>query len=167
LFEQDIGEVVLKSGNMVSTGALASCGFWDIDVLITTQKGRPVAMLKSLNDDSHVKTRLCQYEAYSNGKWVRIAKQIVMGSYRYMIDDFLIQYFKKLRSKDFVVKTEDLNKKKKGKRIPDFFSFFLLHYHPSKSTPNTIFNFILNAFSLPISLPLSLIPPMTRWASIS
>jgi hypothetical protein len=37
--EKEIGEVISKSGNIVSTGALASCGFWDIDVLITTQKG--------------------------------------------------------------------------------------------------------------------------------
>jgi hypothetical protein len=30
----------------VSTGALASMGFWGIDVLVMTQRGRPVAMLK-------------------------------------------------------------------------------------------------------------------------
>jgi CRISPR-associated protein Cas1 len=79
LFEQEIGEVVLKSGNMVSTGALASLGFWDIDVLILTQKGRPVAMLKGLDDESHVKTRLCQYEAVNNGKGVYVAKQLVLS----------------------------------------------------------------------------------------
>ena len=79
LFEQEIGEVVLKSGNAVSTGALASLGFWNIDVLITTQKGRPVAMLKSLDDDSHVQTRLCQYEALNNGKGIEIAKQFVIA----------------------------------------------------------------------------------------
>jgi CRISPR/Cas system-associated endonuclease Cas1 len=28
LFENEIGEIVLKSGNAVSTGALASLGFW-------------------------------------------------------------------------------------------------------------------------------------------
>ena len=33
LFEQELGEVILKSGNSVSTGALASLGFWGIDVL--------------------------------------------------------------------------------------------------------------------------------------
>jgi len=77
LFEKEIGEVVLKSGNCVSTGALASLGFWDIDVMIMTQRGRPVAMLKSLDDDSHVKTRLCQYEAYHSEKGIQIAKQIV------------------------------------------------------------------------------------------
>ena len=48
LFGKEIGEVILKSGNMVSTGALSSLGFWGIDVLVCTQRGRPVAMLKSL-----------------------------------------------------------------------------------------------------------------------
>jgi CRISPR-associated protein Cas1 len=81
LFEQEIGEVILKSGNMVSTGALASLGFWDIDVLITTQKGKPVAMLKSLDDDSHVQTRLCQYEAVNNEKGAYIAKQFILGKF--------------------------------------------------------------------------------------
>ena len=79
LFEKEIGEVVLKSGNMVSTSALASLGFWDVDVLIMTQRGRPVAMLKALDDDSHVKTRVCQYEATKNGKSVEIAKKIVLA----------------------------------------------------------------------------------------
>jgi len=77
LFENEIGEVVLKSGNLVSTGALASLGFWDIDVLIVTQRGQPVAMLKGLDDDSHVKTRMGQYEASKNGKGISIAKKIV------------------------------------------------------------------------------------------
>ena len=36
--------------------------------------------------------------------------------YRYLIDDFLIQYCKKLREKDFTVKTETLSRMKKGKR---------------------------------------------------
>ena len=76
LFENEIGEVVLKSGNTISTGALASLGFWGIDVLVLTQRGRPIAMLKSLEDESHVKTRLCQYEAYNNGKGIYIAKKL-------------------------------------------------------------------------------------------
>jgi len=79
LFEKEIEEIVLRSSNLVSTGALACCGFWNIDVLILTQKGRPVAMLKSLDDDSHVKTRLCQYEALNNDKGVYIAKQLVLS----------------------------------------------------------------------------------------
>jgi CRISPR/Cas system-associated endonuclease Cas1 len=81
LLEREIGEVILKSGNAVSTGALASLGFWDIDVLVLTQRGRPFEMLKGLEDDSHVKTRLCQYEAVNTDKGVHIAKQFVLGKF--------------------------------------------------------------------------------------
>jgi CRISPR/Cas system-associated endonuclease Cas1 len=76
-----MGEVILKSGNAISTGAVSALGFWGIDVLIQTQKGRPVAMLKNLDDDSHVKTRLCQYDAVNNEKGVHIAKQFVLGKF--------------------------------------------------------------------------------------
>jgi CRISPR-associated protein Cas1 len=79
LFENQIGEVQIKIGNSVSTGALATCAFWGIDLLILTQRGNPVAYLRSLDDDSHVKTRTAQYEALKNGKGVLIAKQIVLA----------------------------------------------------------------------------------------
>ena len=39
-----------------------------------------------------------------------------MELYRYLIDDFLIKYCRNLASKDFIVKTENLGRKKKGKR---------------------------------------------------
>jgi len=78
-FENQIGEVILKSGNTVSVGALASFGFWEIDVLIMTQKGVPVATLRSIDDDSHVETRIKQYQASDNGKGVDVAKQITYG----------------------------------------------------------------------------------------
>ena len=70
LFDDEIGEIVLTSGNMVSTQALSALGFWGIDVLITTRNGRPIAMLKNLEDDAHVNTRICQYEALKNGKGI-------------------------------------------------------------------------------------------------
>lgn len=79
LFEAEIGEAILKSGNMVSTGLLSSLGFWEIDVLITTRNGQPIAVLKNLEDDSHVKTRICQYEALNNSKGCYLAKQFVAG----------------------------------------------------------------------------------------
>lgn len=47
----------------MSTGLLTSIAFWGIDVLITTRIGRPVAMLKNLDDDFHVETRVSQYRA--------------------------------------------------------------------------------------------------------
>ena len=37
--------------------------------------------------------------------------------YRYLIDDFLIRYCENLKLKDFMVKTEDLTRNKKGKRV--------------------------------------------------
>jgi CRISPR-associated protein Cas1 len=77
LFESEIGEIVLTSGNMVSTGALSALGFWGIDVLIATRNGRPIAELRNLDDDSHVTTRISQYEALKNGKGIDIAKHIV------------------------------------------------------------------------------------------
>jgi CRISPR-associated protein Cas1 len=79
LFENQIKEVVLQSGNSISTGALASLGFWDVDVMVMTARGKPVAVMKSLDDDSHVKTRLCQYEAYNSQMGLEIAKQLVLG----------------------------------------------------------------------------------------
>jgi CRISPR-associated protein Cas1 len=79
LFENKIGEIQIKSGNTISSGALATCGFWGINVLILTQRGNPVAVMKSLDDDSHVKTRVCQYQALENQKSSEIAKTFVIA----------------------------------------------------------------------------------------
>jgi CRISPR-associated protein Cas1 len=76
-FEKEIGEAVLKSGSYVSVDALIDLALWNVDTYIMTRKNRVVAVLKNLEDDSHVKTRLCQYEAVKNDKGIAIAKQIV------------------------------------------------------------------------------------------
>jgi CRISPR-associated protein Cas1 len=76
-FEKEIGECVLKSGSYVSVDALIDLALWNIDTYIMTKRNRVVAVLKNLEDDSHVKTRISQYQALSNGKAVVIAKQIV------------------------------------------------------------------------------------------
>jgi len=73
-----VGELVLQSGNAVSVGALASAGFWGIDVLVMTSSGRPISTMIALDDYSHVRTRICQYEAYKNRKGAEIAKQLVL-----------------------------------------------------------------------------------------
>ncbi len=39
-----------------------------------------------------------------------------MELYRYLLDHFLIKYCRNLTSRDFIVKTENLSRKKKGKR---------------------------------------------------
>ena len=75
----EVGEIVLQSGNSVSVGSLVSASFWGIDVLLLTSSGRPVGIIKSLDDDSHVKTRIAQYEALKNEKGKEIKKQIILG----------------------------------------------------------------------------------------
>lgn len=79
LVESEIGEVVLTSGNTVSVGALSALAFWGITTLVTTRNGKPIAMLKNINYDSHVKTRLYQYDAVKNGKGFQIAKTLVQS----------------------------------------------------------------------------------------
>lgn len=79
LTEDVIGEIVLNSGNIVSSGLLCSLGFWGVDVLISTRNGRPVAMLKNLDDDYHVETRISQFRELKNGKGCYLAKQFVAG----------------------------------------------------------------------------------------
>lgn len=82
VLENQIKEVVLQSGNAVSTGALSSLGFWGVDVVVETARGRPVAMMKAFDDDRHVETRLAQYEAVNGEKGRYITKQIVIGKLR-------------------------------------------------------------------------------------
>jgi CRISP-associated protein Cas1 len=43
-----------------------------------TQRGNPIAVLKSLSDDMHVSTRIAQYEAIKGEKAFEIAKKIVL-----------------------------------------------------------------------------------------
>ena len=74
---QSINEISLASGNLVSTKALAWASVYGIKTLVTSQSGRPLGVLLPLNYDSHVKTRLKQYEAYSNKTGVKIAKTLV------------------------------------------------------------------------------------------
>jgi CRISPR-associated protein Cas1 len=79
LFSNEISEVQIKSGNYVSSGALCTCAFWGIDVVLLTARGHPIAILKNLDDCSHVETRIAQYEALKNGKGIEVAKTLVLG----------------------------------------------------------------------------------------
>ena len=71
-----INEISLSSGNCVSTKALAWASIYGIKTLVTSQSGRPLGVLLPLNYDSHVKTRIKQYEAHSSQVGVQIAKTI-------------------------------------------------------------------------------------------
>jgi len=76
-FEKEIGECALVSGSYVSVDALIDLALWNIDTYIMTKHNRVVAFLKNVEDDSHVKTRVSQYQALENGKGIEIAKEIV------------------------------------------------------------------------------------------
>ena len=76
-FEKQIGECVLVSGSYVSVDALIDLALWNIDTYVMNKHNRVVAFLKNLEDDSHVKIRVSQYQALDNGKGIEIAKEIV------------------------------------------------------------------------------------------
>ena len=71
-----VNEIVLSSGNSVSTKALAWASIYGIKCLVTSQSGRPLGVFLPLDYDKNVKTRVCQYQAQSNEKGVYIAKTI-------------------------------------------------------------------------------------------
>jgi CRISPR-associated protein Cas1 len=106
LGENEIGEIQVRSGNALSAGALTSCCFWGIDVVVLTSRGNPVGILHSLDNSSHVLTRVYQYETLKTVKALKIAKQLVLGKIRGQ-DQVLRKY--SLRRNDYAV-TEAINK---------------------------------------------------------
>lgn len=78
-FEREIGECVLQSGSYMSVDSLIDLMLWKIDTYIVTRRNRVVGVLRNLEDDNHVETRIAQVEALSNGKGIEIAKQLVLA----------------------------------------------------------------------------------------
>jgi CRISP-associated protein Cas1 len=77
-FQKEIGECTLKSGSYVSVDALNDLMLWGIDTFFMTRHNRVVGMLRNIEDDSHVKTRISQYKAVlDEQKCIGIAKQFV------------------------------------------------------------------------------------------
>ena len=76
---RQVGEVIIGNGNLVSTTALCTLLENHVSVLIAGFCGDPIGIVKALDDDSHVETRISQYEALKNGKGLNIAKQLVIG----------------------------------------------------------------------------------------
>lgn len=99
---------------------MATCAFWGIDLVILTQRGNPVAFLKSLEDESHVKTRIAQYEALKNGKGVLIAKQIVLAKIEgqnYVLKKYGFRQHDMVQIKDKVKGVESGNPKVARNRL--------------------------------------------------
>jgi CRISPR-associated protein Cas1 len=79
LAEMELGEVVLTSGNLISTSVLTTLAFWQIDTLLTTKEGKPIGCIKSLADDRNVATVIGQVEALKNEKCAYLAKQFSLA----------------------------------------------------------------------------------------
>lgn len=106
LVSDEIGQIEVSSGSAVSTGAMVSMAYWGIDLVVTTARGHPVAVLKALDNDSHVLTRVFQYETLKTPKALEIAKAFVVGKIRGQ-DQVLSKYG--LRRNDYSV-IETINK---------------------------------------------------------
>jgi CRISPR-associated protein Cas1 len=72
-----VKQVILTSGNTVSTSALFWCAIYNINIMMASNTGRPLSMMLPLTSSAHVKTRIMQYEAYYTPKGVEIAKAII------------------------------------------------------------------------------------------
>jgi CRISP-associated protein Cas1 len=167
LFEQEIGEVVLTSGNIVSTGALTALGFWGIDVCIATKAGRPVATLKNLDDYSHVETRMSQYEAIKSNKGIEIAKAIIESkiiSQNQVLKKYGLRQHDLMGAKEAIYRSDisDLNVLRKklinieGKftrlYFNQLFQLFPLDLRPDKRKGYQAFDAVNNLFNLAYEL---------------
>jgi len=144
VFESEIGEVILKSGNYVSIGTLACLGFWEIDCVILTRRGRPISYLRSTDYDSHIRTRICQYESLKNNKGIHIAKEIVITKLKG--ENLLLQkYSLKMHETTFqdkIMNLEDKNLKSlrrklvaiEGKHTKEYFNQIFTLF-PKKMRP--------------------------------
>ena len=106
--ENELGEIQIRSGNFLSSGALVTCAYWGINVTLCTSRGNPVAILKPLDNSSHVLTRVSQYKIMNTIQADEIAKQFVLGKLKGQ-DQVLKKYG--LRVNDFadVIAIKNLN----------------------------------------------------------
>jgi len=75
-----IKEIVIPSGNSISTKALAWASIYGTKIVVTSQSSRPLGVFLPLNYDMHVNTRIKQYQAYSEEKGICIAKDLLKNS---------------------------------------------------------------------------------------
>lgn len=72
-FQKEIGEAVITAGSYVSADALIDLALWNVDTYFVTRRNRVVAVLKNLEDDSHVARARNQFfgqRILANPPWV-------------------------------------------------------------------------------------------------
>jgi CRISPR-associated protein Cas1 len=79
ILEREVGEIHLASGNLVSTGALVTACYNHIPVVLKTALGSPVGILHSIDDYSHVETRMFQWETFRNIQSLEVAKEVLLA----------------------------------------------------------------------------------------
>jgi CRISPR-associated protein Cas1 len=115
-----------------------------------TKRNRVVAVLKNLEDDSHVETRVAQYNALSNGKGDYVAKQIIKHKVESQ-NKVLTKY----GLKPIGISFEDLDKKKllsieaKSARVyfNQIFKLFPEKIRPEKRVGYKAYDGINNVFN--------------------
>jgi len=73
----NIRELVIPTGNTISTKALAWASIYNSKVLITSQAGRPLGVLVPIGYDNKAHIRIEQYRAYDNDRGATIAKVLI------------------------------------------------------------------------------------------
>jgi CRISPR-associated endonuclease Cas1 len=143
-FSKEIGECILKSGSYVSVDALIDLALWDIDTFIVTKRNRVVAILKNLEDDSHVETRINQYSAsLDKEKRDYITKQILKSKITGQ-NMVLNKYGLKSLDINVNVKSEGYNAKLYFNQI---FKLFPEKIRPEKRTGYKAYDGINNVFN--------------------
>lgn len=107
---KEISEIVLKAGNLVSTNALETALELKTRILFTRWNGEPLGTIKALDDDSHVKTRIMQYESFNNGLGLEIARKIVYAKLKgqnEILKKYGFREFDLMRMKEGVDNAED------------------------------------------------------------
>lgn len=77
---------------------------------MTKWNGEPLGVIKALDDDSYVKTRLCQYESVNNSLALEIARKIVYAKLKgqnEVLKKYGFKQFDLMKIKDSVDKAED------------------------------------------------------------
>ncbi len=76
----------VSDGNSISSDALFYAGVYGIDVVLMSQTGRLISMMRPLNTDFDADVRIAQYDAYTKAKGVRIAKDILLAKVQTQIE---------------------------------------------------------------------------------
>lgn len=77
-----VNQIILSPANLCSTNALCMSSIYGIDIVMTTNTGKPLGAIMPLSCYASAKTRIAQYEALKNSKAVVVAKRILRAKIR-------------------------------------------------------------------------------------